>query len=455
MDIRDQIKTDSHYYQVYQKIKEVAQTELPNIQKMFPYYTGHGIPHCDRLFELIGEIISDNVSLTPFESLLLGGAVFLHDIGMAPRDGESPTEAMQKEIRDNHHHRATEYILENYGDWGLDEKQAQIVAEISLAHRGRDKKDILEYPAERTVGIGAKNKVRMHLLCALLRIADECHVTYDRVESLMKHENQLDEESRKHFLKHLSTEGISCSPKGEILEISATITKNEVREILEGVQKKIEYELDGVRDIFQRYGIGIRAVRVHLHESESLKFENQGTFDNFVMKLLENDSLQISNFMKVANIGSAAFQHLLKMLEEREVTIEEKGDSVSWELDSDNLMAVSRIFLDSPSKMKFIQLDAVQQAIEKSLASIIRRRFYIEIDEATLRRILGFAKRLLSVLHFLLVSDNLYYANVFKHSNQFEQPNLSNLTSSRFISEILTAALKDLRTLPPGDLKEL
>ncbi len=66
MDIRDQIKTDSDYYQVYQKIREIAQTELPNIQKMFPYYTDHGIPHCDSLFELIGEIISDNVSLTPF-----------------------------------------------------------------------------------------------------------------------------------------------------------------------------------------------------------------------------------------------------------------------------------------------------------------------------------------------------------------------------------------------------
>ena len=243
MDIRDQIKTDSDYYQVYQKIREIAQTELPKIQIMFPYYTDHGIPHCDSLFELIGEIISDNVSLTPFESLLLGGAVFLHDIGMAPRDGESPTEAMQKEIRDNHHHRATEYIRENYSDWGLDEKQADKIAEISIAHRGRKAKDISEYPDEPTVGTGAKGRVRLHLLCALLRIADECHVTYDRVESLMKHENQLDEENRKHFLKHLSTEGISCSPKGEVLEISATITKNEVREILEGVQKKSNMNL--------------------------------------------------------------------------------------------------------------------------------------------------------------------------------------------------------------------
>jgi tetratricopeptide (TPR) repeat protein len=49
----------------------------------------------------------------------------------------------------------------------------------------------------------------------------------------------------------------------------------------------------------------------------------------------------------------------------------------------------------------------------------------------------------------------LYYANVFKYNNQFEKFNLSNLPRSRFISEILTAVLKDLQTLPPSDLKEL
>ncbi|MBC8234056.1 tetratricopeptide repeat protein [bacterium] len=456
MDIREIIRA-SEYYKMYQNIETVAHSELPNIQVMFPYYTDHGIPHCDKLFELIGEILPDDLEpkLTELEEFLLCGAVLLHDIGMVPKDNERPNRALQRKIRENHHHRCKEYILENYCKLGLEHKHAEIIADIAFAHRGRDAKDISEYLAERIVGIGAKGRVRMQLLSALLRIADECHVTYDRIESLMGHEKELDSESQKHFLKHLSTEGISCSPKGEVLEISAIITKNEIREILEGVRKKIEYELAGVQSIFRRYGIGIRAVRIYLQESESLQIETQGVVQTFVMNTLKSGSLRISDFMKEAKIGSAGFQHLLDILKEQEIIVERKDDSASLELDSDNLIAVSRMFLNSQMKLDFLRLDAVQQSIEKTAASIIRERFYIETDETTLHRILGFAKRLPSVLRFLLVSDNSYYANVFKYSNHYAKLNLSNLTHSRFISEILTATLKDLQTIDTNDIKEI
>ncbi len=221
MEIRKIIrKPDSQYYNTYQNLETIAQRELPKIQSMFPYYTNHGIPHCDKLFELIGEILPDDLEprLMELEAFLLSGAVLLHDIGMVPRDSEKSTRAMQQKIRENHHHRCKKYILENYCKLGLENKHAEIIADIAFAHRGRDAQDISEYRDEITVGIGAKGRVRMQLLSALLRIADECHVTYDRIESLMGREKELDAESQKHFWKHLSTEGISCSPKGEVLE---------------------------------------------------------------------------------------------------------------------------------------------------------------------------------------------------------------------------------------------
>lgn len=53
------------------------------IHKQLPEYTVHDISHLDALWETASLIAGDRYSLTPTEAFVFGGAILLHDLGMA------------------------------------------------------------------------------------------------------------------------------------------------------------------------------------------------------------------------------------------------------------------------------------------------------------------------------------------------------------------------------------
>ena len=62
----------------------------------------------------------------------------------------------------------------------LDRGEADYIADIAEAHRS---KPIEEMEEIKSLGIG--NLIRFRLLGALLRIADELHLTYDRSDDII------------------------------------------------------------------------------------------------------------------------------------------------------------------------------------------------------------------------------------------------------------------------------
>lgn len=54
-----------------------------DITNDLPYFTVHDITHIDSLWEMAGLIVGDDYPINPAEAFVLGGAILLHDLGLA------------------------------------------------------------------------------------------------------------------------------------------------------------------------------------------------------------------------------------------------------------------------------------------------------------------------------------------------------------------------------------
>jgi hypothetical protein len=63
--------------------RENAGTLAEEIARDLPYFTVHDLRHIDALWDIAGEIAGEQVSVTPAEAFVLGGAFLVHDLGMA------------------------------------------------------------------------------------------------------------------------------------------------------------------------------------------------------------------------------------------------------------------------------------------------------------------------------------------------------------------------------------
>ncbi len=69
----------SSFVSFREKVKQLA----GEIHRVLPEFTIHDISHLDALWEMSDIIIGNQYYLTPTESYVLGGAILLHDLGMA------------------------------------------------------------------------------------------------------------------------------------------------------------------------------------------------------------------------------------------------------------------------------------------------------------------------------------------------------------------------------------
>ncbi len=67
----------------YEQMRERATVLAAEIARDLPDFTAHDIEHLDALWDLAAQIAGDGFSLTPAEAYIFGGAVLLHDLGMA------------------------------------------------------------------------------------------------------------------------------------------------------------------------------------------------------------------------------------------------------------------------------------------------------------------------------------------------------------------------------------
>jgi tetratricopeptide (TPR) repeat protein len=259
-------------------IEQEADTIWKKGELYHVYYTLHGLDHSNNVITILDELINglnpqDNLNETEFFCLL--SAAFLHDVGMQckyPNDIERAAQisttkkrpyTFQDLIRDEHHKRSGRYIKDNYKNLKLDTIEAECVRLISEGHR-QTKLESTEY-IDQPIG---HDRVRIRLLSALLRLADELDIGYKRApETLLDIlKNDIPDYSRVQWLKHYYTSGILINTQQEtngkkktFIEIHCQYPDKDVgRKITEVlISKPIEETLNDVRLILLEYGLNL------------------------------------------------------------------------------------------------------------------------------------------------------------------------------------------------------
>lgn len=252
-----------------------------------PYYTSHGIKHSDAIINALNRLVdglNDEDKLEEIEIFCLLSAAYLHDVGMQCKylGDEARTESICKSknklytyqdlIRDEHHLRSGRHINENYRILGLNYIEAKCVRLISEGHRKVDLYSI-EYESQPIGPI----RVRVRLLSALLRLADELDIDYRRAPETLYEilKEDMPDFSRLQWLKHHYTSGVIIEPitkerkKVISVEVNCHYPRKEEGEkvtevlIIEPIREKIKE----LQTIFLKYGLELDLThRVHLNE---------------------------------------------------------------------------------------------------------------------------------------------------------------------------------------------
>ena len=184
------------------------------------YYTLHGLDHSNSVIEILGRLVdglNPEDKLNDTEIFCLLSAAYLHDVGMLCKYPDDDAKAAQKSelkkrpysvqdlIRDEHHIRSGRYIKEHRTDLKLDHIEVECVRLIAEGHR-QIKLDSKEYD-DQVIG---QKSVRVRLLSALLRLADELDITYKRAPETLFDilENDMPDYSLLQWLKHYYTAGV-------------------------------------------------------------------------------------------------------------------------------------------------------------------------------------------------------------------------------------------------------
>lgn len=179
-------------YEIIRKAVEGEYSESEqNVQ--LKWFTPHGPEHCkaveNNLYDLMpvphfsdDKVKSDkstsNERLSEIEWFFLIISAWLHDLGMIKGSKDSKKE--DEEIRDDHHTRSEKYIAEHYAKLHIFENEAPILGLLAFYHRRRCKID--ECPEVVKI-IDYKERIRVRLLAAYLRLADAMHVDTSRAPS--------------------------------------------------------------------------------------------------------------------------------------------------------------------------------------------------------------------------------------------------------------------------------
>lgn len=241
-------------------------------------YTLHGLAHSNCVIMILDNLIkglNPQDNLNEIEIFCLLSAAFLHDVGMQckyPNDVEKAAQisntkkrpyTFQDVIRDEHHIRSGRYIKDKSKILKLDPIEAECIRLISEGHR-QTKLESTEYD-DQPIGL---DRVRVRLLSALLRLADELDITYKRAPETLFDilKNDIPDYSRIQWLKHYYTSGILINSQhdanGKIktsIEIHCRYPVEDVgRKITEVlISKPIEETLDNVRLILLVYGLNL------------------------------------------------------------------------------------------------------------------------------------------------------------------------------------------------------
>lgn len=206
-----------------------------------PWFTDHGPAHSRRVMEYLLSMIPDalrpGTELTPIELYVACAAATAHDLGMQvllerrAKLGEL-TASDYDAVRSEHPRQSFEVILNRAGDLGIPD-DAQLVTAVGLVAQAHGTRFFLESVKKLSELQTVRNKpFRGALLAAMILIADELDLHYERALKPDQSQATLNTTSRAHYYKHHYITMVRLVPNsvGELqIELELTFPKS-VRE---------------------------------------------------------------------------------------------------------------------------------------------------------------------------------------------------------------------------------
>ena len=215
---------DADLHDRYRNCVVVSHQMLSRYTSLFPDFTDHTALHTLEILDYCNQLVGEQIDRLSADDLyvLLMGAVF-HDVGLgvSGRDFEAflplvcpgqpvpeTTPERQKLVR-SHHEEFSHCYVRKY--WELfdipNEQYAVAIAQVCSGHRKADLWNPAAYPMPCPVGKG--RTVCLPYLAALLRLADELDIAFDRNFSfLYDPEHMIHAKDRFEFKKHKSIQRV-------------------------------------------------------------------------------------------------------------------------------------------------------------------------------------------------------------------------------------------------------
>jgi ATP/maltotriose-dependent transcriptional regulator MalT len=240
------------------------------------YYTLHGLDHSKNVIvglEKLVEGLNPNYELCETEVFYLLAAAFLHDVGMQCiyEDDEARAKKISEDdnitytvadlIRDEHEIRSGKFILDKRESLKLNHIESNCIKLISEGHR----KTNLQSTQYEDILVGTE-RIRIRLLAALLRLADELEISFKRAPEnlfdLLK--KNMPTYSQLQWFKHHYTSGVLIETneqhkmrKTEI-QIHFQYPNEAIGEKLTPIiLKPIEEKIKNLHNIFSPYGLSL------------------------------------------------------------------------------------------------------------------------------------------------------------------------------------------------------
>lgn len=353
---------DSHYKAKLDELNSKVEPILARTTNVLTNYTEHTLRHSIGV-ESVYDVLLDGdfTILTEEEKYLLIAATLLHDIGMVGNKEDLSKIGYEAYRRNGHHNFSKEIIIREALLLGFDRVEASLVADIAAAHR----KVPLE-SLEESVASGIGGHIRLRLLGALLRFADELHITKDRSSELVVSIIRPDANSLQHHERHLSIIGVSRDPNDRHkIMISAIVNNWESEKLMEELIEEIIKKHTQVNNILHQHNIVVTEI--------SKQYRNEGLVTKEVLLALSKSTLSTLKIMDLLNqretstiarvVGSLTDTSVIEVTSETSMHYQIKSDPFTFKAVFNNLKDTDKI-------IEFMQSSYVENNISSIFDNI-------------------------------------------------------------------------------------
>ena len=282
----------TEYLSRFNKIEKIMYNIAGKTKIYFPTFTNHGTDHLKNVEKYVDLMIPEDIKekLSQEEIFFLLCGVWLHDVGMVPKDEEElkffksldPTDRDEftVDVRDIHHVRSDNYIKENYEELGINKLEAKIIGQIAKGHRKVDLNNLEDINYN---GIS----IKISTLASIVRLADECDVSKERESALS--DIDIDEEIRRKYYKKIKLVNHVWFDYDEgIIYVSCTCENEEDIDLVNEVTDEINEKLKQTKEHLIDYKIKFHDVQP---DNQSDKIYEKKIISNIANETFEIDEL--------------------------------------------------------------------------------------------------------------------------------------------------------------------